>query len=118
MADIYERMQGTASRLFKKFSQGVIQYVPPPVTSGDEWNPTTTEADPITVNGTAMGVSQEYVDGDTVRATDIELRLGVFSEQPEMSGKFTVDGQTLQIVRIMPKPAAGTTVAWAVICRA
>lgn len=115
---LYDRMQATASRLLEKYNQGVIEYVPPPTTSGDDWNPVQVASDPIAIKGTVQGVSAEYVDGETVQATDLELTASVFDQEPVMSGKFRIDGQVMQTIRIMQKPAAGTVVVWKVIVRA
>jgi len=114
----YGKMQATASRLLAKYAQGVITYTPPPTTGGDPWNPTQTPSTPITIDATAQGVSAEYVDGTTVLATDLQITSAVFSQAPSMAGKITADGKVLQMIRIIPLPAAGVTVAWRVIVRA
>lgn len=114
----YGKMQSTASRLLSKFAQGVITYTPPPTIGGDPWNPTQTPSQPITINATAQGVAAEYVDGTTVLATDLQITSAVFGQEPSMAGKITVDGKMLQMIRVIPLPAAGEVIAWRCIVRA
>lgn len=118
MADFYERLQGTATRLLTKFSQGAIVYNAAGATTGDEWNPVKGIASQYPVKGTVSGVSKEYVDDATVQASDLMVSLAVFDVEPDMTGTMTIDGIDHQIIKIMQKPAAGTTVAWSLIVRA
>ena len=82
------------------------------------WNPTTGAPTLYPLLGTVLGVAKEYIDGTTILATDLTVRCGVFDVEPDMSGKVIIDGKPHDIIRIMPKPAAGTTVAWELIIRA
>jgi hypothetical protein len=70
------------------------------------------------IDATVTGVSQQYVDGTSVIATDKMVTAAVFDVAPTTSGTLSVDGQVLQIVRAWQVPAAGTPVAWKMIVRA
>ena len=118
MADFYSQMQGVASQLLGQFKQGTIIYNQPGEVTGPEWSPTVGEDIQHTLDATANGVSQEYVDGTSVMATDKEVTAAVFGVVPSTSGTLTIDGQTLQIVRVWQVPAAGTPAAWKIIARA
>ena len=111
-------MQGVASQLLRQFKQGTIIYNQPGEVTGPEWNPTVGEDMPHTLDATANGVSQQYIDGTSVLATDKEVTAAVFGVVPSTSGTLTIDGQTLQIVRVWQVPAAGTPAAWKIIARA
>jgi len=114
----YNNMQKTASRLMKRFNQGAIQYEQAGAMSGDPWNPVQGAPTLHAMDATVSGVAQEYVDGSTVLASDLMVSAGVFGALPDMSGAIIIDGKRHSIVRIMPKPAAGVTVAWGFIVRA
>jgi hypothetical protein len=118
MTDFYTKLQGTATRLLTKFNQGTIEYVDPGTPTGDEWNPIPGTPTAYSLNATASGVSDQYVDGTTVLASDLMVNAAVFDIEPSMKGTVTIDGKTHQIIRIIPKPAAGVTVAWGIIVRA
>lgn len=114
----YRRLQGTASKLLNQFQQGTIIYRQPGTTSGPAFDPVITDPVDHELDATANGVSQEYVDGTQVLATDKEITAAVFAVTPDSSGELVVDGQVLQIVRLWQVPAAGVVVAWKFIARA
>ena len=114
----YGKMTSTASRLLKRFNQGVIRYIEAGPSTGPAWNPTP-GADVISVlDATASGVAAEYFDGKSVLATDLMVTAAVFDRVPTMNGRIEIDGKEVQVVKIMAKPAAGTVVVWNFICRA
>lgn len=117
MADFYGKMQGTASRLLTKFKQGAVIYIEPGATTGDPWNPVEGTPTNHELNAAVSGVSDQYVDGSTVLSSDLMVTCAVFDVEPSLDGTMTIDGEAVQIIRVMPKPAAGTTVAWSVIVR-
>ena len=114
----YGKMQATATKLFSKFNQGVIQYEQQGAVTGPAWNPTTGAPTLYPLLGTVLGVSEKYIDGTTILSTDLSVKCGVFDVKPGMSGKVIIDGKPHDIIKIMSKPAAGTTVAWELIVRA
>lgn len=114
----YGKMTNTASRLLKRFNQGVIRYIEAGPSTGPVYDPTP-GADVVSVlDATASGVAAEYVDGKSVLATDLMVTASVFERVPTMNGRIEIDGKEVQIVKILPKPAAGTVVVWNFICRA
>jgi len=114
----YGKMQGTASRLMARFKQGTIVYTAPGTQSGPDYAPVFSDPVPYTLDATATGVSEEYVDGTQIIATDTEVTAAVFGAVPTSEGTLTIDGQALQIVGIKQIPAAGTPVVWKLIVRA
>jgi hypothetical protein len=118
----YARMQGTASRLMQRFKQGTIVLTRPGTeTPGpNPWGPPVV-GDPVEyeIDGVAKGVSERFVDGTVVLATDLEITAAVFGVAPSMeTDQITIDGRVVVIVRIDQVPAAGTPVAWRFIVRA
>ena len=111
-------MQAVASQLLGQFKQGTIVYFHPGETTGPEWSPTADPDTPHTLDATAKGVSQEYVDGTSVIMTDIEVTASVFGVKPTLSGGMSIDGRLMQIIRVWQVPAAGTPAAWKMIVRA
>lgn len=118
MADFYTAMQGVATSLLTRFKQGVITYSIHADETGDDWDPEVWDVTTYTLNGTAKGVSDEYVDGKTILASDYEVTTAVFDVTPTVIGSIAIDGEELQIVKLWQVPAAGTPVAWKFIVRA
>jgi len=116
--EFYLEMQAVASDVLGEFRQGVIRYIEAGPATGPAWNPTPGTDVSTTLDATASGVAAEYVDGKSVLATDLMVTAAVFDRAPTMSGRIEIDGKEVQIVKIMPKPAAGTVVVWNFICRA
>ena len=114
----YGKMQNTASRLIARFKQGVIVYTAPGTQSGPDYAPVITPGASYTLDATATGVSEEYVDGTQIIATDTEVTAAVFGAVPTSEGTLTIDGAVQQIVGIKQIPAAGTPVVWKIFARA
>ena len=116
----YARMQATASRLLDRFSQGVITLTKPGTeTPGpNPWDPPVV-TDPVThtLNATAKPVSEEFINGTTIVATDIEITAAVFGADPDPADQMEIDGQPMTIIEVMRIPAAGTVVVWKLIVR-
>ena len=117
MADFYERMQGTATKLIGKFKQGSIIYLEKGAETGDPWNPQAGADIPHVLKATARGVSKEYIDNTTILDGDLMLSVAVFDTEPEMSGRISIDGRLHEIVKIIRLPSAGTIVSWSIIVR-
>jgi hypothetical protein len=122
MADIYTRMQGTASLLLDKFKQGAVVLVrttPGEPDPDEPWKPVVDEVDEYPLSAVAKGVSEQYVDGTTILATDLEIVAAVAEVSPMMENdQLKVDGRDVTVVRKMQIPAAGTPVAYRFIVRA
>lgn len=120
----YVRMQGTATRLLGKYAQGVVTLSRTTTAEPDPetpWEPGEETTVVYMLAATVKGVSQRYVDGSTVLATDLEVTAAVtatdengdeVSIDPDMTtDALSVDGQAVEIVRDLSVPAAGTKVA-------
>lgn len=114
----YGKMQSTASRLLARFKQGVVVYTAPGTTTGPDYAPVITPGTAYTLDATVSGVSEEYVDGSQIVATDKMVTAAVFGERPVNAGTLTIDGKVLQILRVVAVPEAGTTIVWKIIARA
>lgn len=111
----YTQRQARAKRQFKRYEQGVLLYVAPGSESGDPWNPTTGSPTNHPVEGVVTGVSQEFVDGTYIIASDLQATVSVFDVEPTVEGLFKIDGKDHQIKKVNQMPAAGTPVAWRII---
>ena len=118
MSDFYGRLQGTASRLMAKFSQGQVVYTIAGPATGPEWNPTPGAPVSYTLDATVQGVEADYVDGSLILATDKQVTCAVFAAEPSLDGTITIDGKVCQIVRVDKVPGAGTVIAWRIFVRA
>lgn len=116
----YARMTDTASRLLERFAQGVVTLTkttpgtPDPETPWIPAEPTTTV---YTLDAVVKGVSQRFVDGTTILATDLEVTAAVFGAYAEPGDTLAIDGQVVLVIKTMQIPAAGTPVGWAFILR-
>ena len=118
MSDFYGRLQGTASRLMAKFSQGQVVYTITGAPTGPAWNPTPGAPVSHTLDATVQGVEADYVDGSLILATDKQVTCAVFAVEPSLAGTITIDGKACQIVRVDKVPGAGVTIAWRIFVRA
>ena len=118
MSDFYGRLQGTASRLMAKFSQGQVVYTITGAPTGPAWDPTPGAPVSYTLDATVQGVEADYVDGSLILATDLQVTCAVFGAEPSLAGTITIDGMILQIVRVDKVPGAGVTIAWRIFVRA
>lgn len=115
----YEEMQSLASGLLVEFKQGVIQYVSITPGNGPKHNPgPSMRGDPITLKGAvARGVSAKYVMRGLAVGSDTQITMEATQLTPAVGGKMVVDGRELDIIEVIKKPDAGTTVAFVCICR-
>ena len=118
MSAFYDRLQGTASRLMAKFSQGQVVYTITGAPTGPAWNPTPGAPVSYTLDATVQGVEADYVDGSLILATDKQVTCAVFAVEPSLAGTITIDGKVCQIVRVDKVPGAGTVIAWRIFVRA
>ena len=118
MSDFYGRLQGTASRLMAKFSQGTVAYTITGAPTGPEWDPAPGVPVSYTLDATVQGVEADYVDGSLILATDKQVTCAVFAVEPSLAGTITIDGKVCQIVRVDKVPGAGTVIAWRIFVRA
>ena len=111
MANFYDRLSATASRLMDQFGQGQVDYVQPGTMTGPAWAPvqgapTVTRISAVKMSGPKL---QEYAARGLIRETDILLaatglpiepqaghivRLGGVDHQLVMVDRVTVPGET------------------------
>jgi len=113
----YDEMQGVATELLDEFNQGTLRYIHPGEPTGPAYDPQPGLPTAYDVDGVVRGVSQQYVDGSYVLATDQQATISVFGREPTAEGVLEVDGNDRQIVRVDRLPGAGTVVAYRLIIR-
>ncbi len=117
---IYTRGQATASRLLAKYGQGAVTLTRTTTTIPDASEPWNTEetTETFTLEAVVKGVSERFVDGTTILASDLEIIAAVHADvTPQAGDALSIDGTAVQVLRIMPKPAAGTPVAYVFLAR-
>jgi hypothetical protein len=100
-----------------RFKQGAVAYIKPGAITGPEWNPVQGPSTVYPLDATVSGVSEKYIDGTLIVATDLEVTFSVFDDAPTTDGLIRIDGADRQIIKVMQIPAAGTVVAWKVIAK-
>lgn len=114
--DFYTEMRNIASDLITEFKQGSVAYVeytaPAGATPDDPGEPV---ASVTPIDGVARGVSMQYVDNTLVTASDLQVTFAAGVVTPKLSGFMRIDDVDHKVLRVMPKPAAGTPVAWTVV---
>ena len=117
MADLYTRLQGTASKLMDKFQQGTVRYIAPGETTGPAYDPVIGPPTPYPVDATVRGVSQKYLQDGYITASDLQATLSVFEVEPTNAGTLEIDGREHEIVEVHRIPASGTVLVWRLIIR-
>lgn len=114
----YAHMQHTATRLLNCYGQGQIRLIRPgaPVAAVNSWDEPAA-GDPVIyeLSGVKRGVSQHYVDGSTVLASDEQITFAAFEDAPRVGDGLTFDGVPLTILQVIP--LSGQAIAWTVIVR-
>lgn len=78
--------------------------------------PATTETVPLL--SAVRGAGREWVDGETILATDLQAIIAVPAIMPAPGDVVTRDGDPLTVTRVQRIPEAGTTVAVRIFMRA
>lgn len=117
VADFYQRLQGTASRLLKQFEQGSIIYNAPGTMTGPAHSPVMGPPTPYVLDATASGVGQMYRNSTLIVETDKLVTAAVFEVVPTVEGTISIDGVTHQVVQVTQNPAAGIPVNWKIVVR-
>ncbi len=135
----YGRMQKTATRLLDRFKQGRVTIVrtiqeekPEDWPTWEPW-PGETTTKIYELDAVVKGVSQKLIDGEVVKATDLELTCSHKMILVEVDGvpvspvthpfdaglldTLNIDGKPVTIVRDLTVPAAGTPVAHRYVVR-
>jgi hypothetical protein len=118
MSTFYSDLRNVASGLLREFAQGTVDIGKPVTTAGaNEWAPPVTTIAWTPVNAVARGVSQKYVDGASILATDLQLTVDFGAYDPAAGDRIRIDGKQVSVLRFDRIPAAGTVVAWRVFVR-
>lgn len=118
MSIFYSDLRNVASGLLQEFNQGVVEIGKPVTNPGsNEWDPPVTDIEWTRVNAVARGVSQKYVDGVSIVATDLQLTVDMGAYDPAAGDRIRIDGKHVSVLRFDRIPAAGGVVAWRVIVR-
>lgn len=113
----YDDLQAIAMDVLAEFNQGGLSKITITSTpAANEWELPSNSATPVTINAVVKGVSQKYVDGSRIVATDLEATLpGDVSI--DAGSNVTVNGNPVQVIAVMPTPASGTPVIVKVVLR-
>lgn len=115
---IYDEMQGTVRDVMAEFKQGTISYVQITPGNGPVDNPGPSTQKKFPINGAANGVQAKYIASGLAIASDLQVVAPVDPLYvPDMKGSIEIDGTPYKIVQLMPKPPAGTPVAYLYIVR-
>lgn len=121
MADLYTQLQGTAGSLFKKFKQGTIEIGVIGAATGPSFDPQKPAPVWTELDAAARGIQYKYVVAGLGMASDTQINTagllpgGIL---PDNTMKIRIDGvRILNIVQVIKKPDAGTTVAYSLIAR-
>lgn len=127
----YSEMAEVASELLAEVKQGVVQLVrttPSTPNPSTPWIPAEPTTATYALDAAVTGVSQQFVDGTTILATDLEITASVKARNssgaeveitPNMeTDALIIDGKAVTIIRDLSVPAAGTRVALRFIVRA
>lgn len=116
----YSGMQSESSKLLSDFKQGEIILIKSGLQTPavNEWDiPTENAPTEYILNAVASGVSEKYVNGDTIKATDLQITASVFEVIPSVGDIVKVDDKPMTILQVLPIPAAGVTCAWVLFAR-
>ncbi|PSJ60749.1 hypothetical protein [Pseudaminobacter soli (ex Li et al. 2025)] len=123
MADRYAPKQATATRLLKKWKQGVVQLrrIVPGVRPPDlpSWDPDP-EGEPVTYElaATVKRLHQRYENGVLIVQTGDMVTFAVPEVVPVLTDLLVIDGAERVITNLTPIPPAGTVVAYRAWCAA
>lgn len=118
MSTFYSDLRNVASGLLQEFNQGTVEIGRPVTVEGpEEWSPPVTTIQWTRINAVARGVSQKYIDGVNILATDLQITADMGAYSPQAGDRIRVDGQEVSVLRFDRIPAAGEVVATRVFVR-
>jgi hypothetical protein len=114
----YERLKKTHDRLAARFNQGLVTITTTTTTEGpNPWDPPVIVTTETPVNAVVRGVSEEYVDGSSIVASDLQVQIAAMDGAPEVGDTIKIDGRSVAVLAIKPIPGAGPAVAIRLIVR-
>jgi len=115
---LYERARANADRLLTKYAQGTVTMSRSTSTAGaGPFDPPTVTRATETLNAVVRGVSQEFVDGDIIRNTDLQVLIKVPEVLPRVGDVVVVDDVNASVMRVDAIPGAGLIAAYRLIVR-
>ena len=115
---IYDDLQPVVRDVMKEFKQGSILYVHSVPGNGPEDDPGEPTITEYEIDGAANGVKFKYVQGGQALASDLQIVAPVDTRYtPSPEGFVKIDGVRYKIHQLLPKPSAGTPVAYVFIVR-
>jgi hypothetical protein len=115
---IYDDLQPVVRDVMSEFKQGSVVYVHSVAGSGPEDDPGEPTINEYEINATANGVKFKYVQGGQALSSDLQVVAPVdIRYTPTPTGFVKIDGVKYKIHKLLPKPAAGTPVAYVFIVR-
>ena len=116
---IYDEIAPELAPIFKLVKQGKIFLLSVAPGNGPVDEPGEPTETPHELDATARGASFQYVRGGLADASDSQVTFGVNPAIPAPKGNdwLLIDGVRFKIVKIIPKPQAGTPLAYTIIAR-
>lgn len=118
---LYDDMRSIATELLTEFKQGgmvLLKYTP---ASGPPHNPGNPSWLRLPFDGTANGASAYMLQDTLVQSSDrvviVPAAIVPSSVKPDVKDRIEIDGVSYQIIKAIPKPAAGDPVVWQVVVR-
>lgn len=120
MADIYHEFQDIASSLFAEFKQGTVRLVEPGAKTGSVGEPTYGADTFHSVNATVTGVPEKYIDGTTIRTTDLMVSFAgnAVTTRPDTTWRIEIDDKEHEIIQDLSKPPVGVVAVYRFAVRA
>lgn len=112
----YAQMQGVASELLQEFDQGGLALVVTVPGGGPAHNPLPPTQQEVPFTGTARGVTGEHLQDSLIQSSDLSVIMPGHLN-PTMTDKVMVNGKPHNIIKIIPKPAAGTPAVYELVVR-
>ena len=114
----YDAMQVRAYGLLDRFNQGasseqVITVTP----AANEWDMPSEAVAETKLTAVARGVSERYVDGSNIIATDLQMTISAVDFTATAGMNMKIDGKAVTVLRVDAVPAMGVTVVWRVFVR-
>lgn len=114
---LYGDMQALAGNLLTEFNQGTLAigvYTPGGGPAHDPDPPTYPET---TFKGAVRGVSAQHLADTLIQSSDLIVTMPGGGVVPKPADRILINGAYHAIVKIEPKPASGTVVAYRIFVR-
>lgn len=113
---LYDDMRVIATELLTEFKQGSMALLQHTPASGPPHNPGNPSWLRLPFDGTANGVSAYMLQDTLVQSSD-RVVIVPAAITPTIKDRIEIGGVSYQIIKAIPKPAAGDPVVWQVVVR-